>query len=66
MSDLEYLTGICQSILIPLCFREPITEEEKRDYFDYEREMHQMMEDEEREFPSYEFDRYIEKLNNSL
>lgn len=54
MSDYEFLSSICQSILTPLAYRpfDPITEEEKQEILDYERDMEEIMAEED--WPPYD------------
>ena len=43
MSDFEFLTSVCESILTPVRIFEPITEEEKLDILAFERDMEEIM-----------------------
>ncbi len=55
MSDYEYLTGICRTVLNPLApGYVPITEEEKQEILQYEYEMHQMCQEELEDWPPYD------------
>ena len=50
MTNLEFFTNICQSVLNPL--PTPITEQEKEDILSYERDMEEIMAEED--WPPYD------------
>ena len=54
MSDYEFLTGVCKSVLNPVSIFEPITEGEKLDVLAFERDMEEIMAAEN--WPPYDID----------
>lgn len=46
MSDYEFLTGICKSVLDPVRIFEPVTEEERLDTLAYQRNMYAIIAEE--------------------
>ncbi len=54
MSDFEFMTGLCKAVLAPLAYRpfDPITEAEKQEILDYERDMEEIMAEED--WPPYD------------